>query len=248
MLHPWVRRFFPNPWQLGLMLILVWGLPRFPVVIHANSTGDYSMVSLLFLTMWLTPFVFLSREGRRKMGWSSPASFGLIAGAMILGVGAALLLGILGEGLYGLTGSNWYVAIAETYRQLPDQLSAPDKRIWFIIFLLVGMTFSPIGEELLYRGVIHTTLTSRFSDRQAAIMDSGAFALTHLAHFGLVVTASGTWQLLTGPATIWVAALFVTCLTFNAIRWKSGSILGAISMHAGFNAGMTWYIFYQILP
>jgi len=107
------------------------------------------------------------------------------------------------------------------------------------------MTFSPIGEELFYRAVIHQAFKGELGDRKAAVIDSAAFALTHLAHFGIVY-AAGAWKFMPLPALLWVSAMFFTCLVFNRVRQESGSILGAILTHAGFNFGMGFLIFYAL--
>ena len=40
--------------------------------------------------------------------------------------------------------------------------------------------------------------------------------------------------------------MFLTCLVFNQVRRESGSILGAILTHAGFNFAMGFLIFYAL--
>lgn len=107
------------------------------------------------------------------------------------------------------------------------------------------MTFSPCGEELLYRGLIHGSLINRFGDRKSAVIDSLAFGLTHLAHFGIIYQYS-SWNFYLIPSLIWIALIFVTGLTFNFCRKISDSIWGAIISHMAFNMTMTYLIFYEI--
>ena len=84
------------------------------------------------------------------------------------------------------------------------------------------------------------------AEQKASILDSLAFALTHLAHFGIVFVA-GHWSFLFLPAAIWVMLMFLASRLFFICKVKSGSILGAILCHAGFNLAMTYYIIYFIL-
>ena len=107
------------------------------------------------------------------------------------------------------------------------------------------MTFSPIGEELMYKGMIHQSLVNKFGDKTASIIDSSAFGVTHLAHFGLVYEFD-EWNILFLPAILWVTLIFITGLIFNFCKDKTESILGAILSHAGFNFAMTYFIFYQL--
>ena len=76
-------------------------------------------------------------------------------------------------------------------------------------------------------------------------MDSAAFGLTHLAHFGIVYIAN-EWHFLLVPALIWTTLIFLTGILFNICKYKSGSIWGAILSHMGFNLSMTYFIFYHI--
>ena len=108
------------------------------------------------------------------------------------------------------------------------------------------MLFSPIGEEFLYRGVIHQAFVPKFGEVKASTIDSLAFAFTHLAHFGIVYLATG-WEFLFAPAVIWVAMMYFASRLFFWCKRKSGSIWGAVAAHAGFNLGMTYCIIYLIL-
>lgn len=122
-----------------------------------------------------------------------------------------------------------------------------DNRLtYFLIYAGISMGFSPIGEEVFYRGFVHECFTRSVGNRNAALVDSAAFALVHLAHFGLVYSGHG-WRFLAGPSLLWVMGLFVTCLLFSVARAVSGSIVGAIAAHALFNLTMNYFIFYHIL-
>jgi hypothetical protein len=107
------------------------------------------------------------------------------------------------------------------------------------------MTFSPFGEELMYRGLIHQSFVSKLGNNKASIIDSLAFAVVHLAHFGFVYS-SLHWNFLFVPAILWVTFMFLTSRMFFYCKTKSQSIYGAIICHAGFNFAMTYFIFYHI--
>ena len=53
------------------------------------------------------------------------------------------------------------------------------------------MTFSPIGEELFYCEIVHGCFAGRFGEQKASFFDSLTFAITHLAHFGIVYVLGG---------------------------------------------------------
>ena len=77
-------------------------------------------------------------------------------------------------------------------------------------------------------------------------INSTAFALTHLAHFGIIYLL-GSWRFLLIPALLWVFSMFVASRIFFICKEKTGSILGAIISHAAFNLSMMYFIFYHIL-
>jgi membrane protease YdiL (CAAX protease family) len=108
------------------------------------------------------------------------------------------------------------------------------------------MVFSPIGEELFYRGIVHGSFVPKTGEHMASIIDSLAFALTHLAHFGIVYIM-GNWSFLFVPSLLWVFFMFLTSRLFFLCKVKTGSILGAIASHAGFNLAMMYFILYHIL-
>ncbi len=219
--HKAWERIFPDKWVLGLSLILLFGIPRFILVMNSYVSGQTQWVSIVFTLMCFTPLLFLKKAGRREMGIRRSSQKLWLLWGFLLGCGMCLL---------------YFASLANT-----DNGSG----MYFLVYMIIIMTFSPIGEELFYRGLIHQTFKEKFGERNASIIDSAAFALTHLAHFGIVYAAGG-WKLLPLPALLWLTAMFFTCLVFNLVRRESGSILGAILTHAGFNFGMGFLFFYAL--
>jgi membrane protease YdiL (CAAX protease family) len=165
---------------------------------------------------------------------------------MIVGSLFCWLVYLLGVILYDHQINNWFVYISRSYPVDKTAISASDFRIYFLIYTLVSMSFSPIGEELFYRGMINRCFAGRFGDRQASYIDNAAFAITHLAHFGLIYQMD-QWHFHWVPAFIWMALMFFAGHLFTICKQKSGSLLGAILGHATFNLTMIYCIFYQIL-
>lgn len=238
---------FTFSWQLGLSLILLFGIPRFILVIEANRTANYNLTSVIFLVMAVTPFIMLTKKGRHIIGIRTVKNYRWLTGSFLLGASACGIIFLIGSALYQSSISNWFVYISKSYGSIPaTELNGDSKWIYFLIFALIGMTLSPIGEELLYRGLIHECFVSRFGDNKASMIDSAAFAIVHLAHFGIVLSA-GEWAFLPVPALLWMGLMYVTGRLFYICRQKSGSIYGAVISHAGFNFTMTYLIFFYIL-
>jgi uncharacterized protein len=192
----------------------------------------------------IAPFIFLSKYGRRKIGIVKPKKYSWLLIAFIAGLVASALLYYIGQSLYGNTYENWYNYIGRSYN-IPTEISDKDKMIMFTIMALIGMTFSPIGEELFFRGIVHSSFEKNFGDKKASVADSAAFALTHISHFGLVFV-NNEWKFLSTPTLVWVLSMFLVSIMFFVFKQLSGSILGAIICHAAFNLGMTYCIFYPL--
>ncbi len=235
--HKIWNRLFPKKWMLGLFLIFLFGIPRFVLVLQSNVSGQSQFVSIIFTLMMFTPLIFLKKPGRKEMGIRKFSNLWWLPGSLLLGLAMCALFYLIFLLLFGSEISNPFVYIeGKTF-------NGEGNLVYLIIYLVIVMTFSPIGEELFYRGVVHKTFGDTLGDRKAALIDSAAFALTHLAHFGIVYTM-GIWKFLPLASLIWMGSMFLICLVFNWIKRKSGSILGAVLTHAGFNAGMGLIFYY----
>ena len=233
-------------WQFGLALILLFGIPRFFVVLNANKTGNYNFTSIIFMVMWITPFLLLNKKGKKVIGIQKPKRKRWLAYSFLLGFISCAIIFLIGKFLYQNSIENWFVYISNSYKSIPlDELNGINKINYFFMFALTAMTFSPIGEELLYRGLIHESFVSKFGNLKASIIDSLAFAIVHLAHFGIIYSNSN-WRFLFIPAILWMTLMFLTSRLFFYCRQKTKSIYGAIFGHAGFNFAMTYFIFYHI--
>lgn len=229
----------------ALALLLLFSIVRVVLVLGANVTGSYQFVSLVFVAMAVLPWVLLSRSGRVRIGVQAPRRWWLVLASLLAGALACLLVASVFSALWGQSISNAFVYVAGSYGALPSPLADSDRLIFFLVFAAIAAIFSPIGEELFYRGVVHEGLATRMGHGRASLVDAAAFALVHLAHFGVVFVA-GAWTLLPLPALVWVVAMFVVSLLFRASRVMTGSIVGAIAAHAGFNVAMTAVIFFVL--
>lgn len=243
-LRPLWRRVFSFDWKFGLFLILAVCIPRFILVLHANATGNYSSIGLIMVISAVAPFIFLSKYGRKKIGITKPENYRWLLIAFVTGLAVSMLLYLTGQSLYGSSYENWYNYIGRSYK-IPAGIAENEKAILFTIVAVTGMTFSPIGEELFFRGIVHASFAKSIGEKNASVVDSSAFAATHLSHFGLVFI-SGQWQIIPMPALLWLSGMFLVSGLFFICKRYSGSILGAIICHAGFNLAMIYCIFYLL--
>jgi membrane protease YdiL (CAAX protease family) len=243
-LRPFWSRNFSFNWKFGLFLILIVCIPRFILVLNANASGNYSYIGMIMVISAIVPFIFLGKYGLKKIGISKPEKYNLLLIAFVSGLIASILLYFPGRSLYGNSYENWYNYIGKSYN-IPLGINRNEKAILFIFMSLSGMTFSPIGEELFFRGIVHSSFAKSIGEKKASIVSSSAFALTHISHFGLVYI-NNQWNFLATPTLIWVLSMFLVSMLFFNFRKYSGSILGAIICHSAFNLGMIYCIFYMM--
>lgn len=236
--------FFTYNWKFGVFLILLFGIPRFILVLQANVSGGYSQAFIIFFLMWFTPVVFLTKYGRRTIGMKRPRHYMRLLYSFALGILSCTVIFGVFLLLYDKTIGNAFVYISNIGKT-PTDLADSDRLIYFLIATIPSMLFSPIGEEFLYRGVVHGSFVGKFGEVKASIFDGLAFALTHLAHFGIIYQA-GYWDFYTVPALLWVVSMFVVSQVFFRCKLMCDSIFGAAFSHAGFNFTMMYFIFYHI--
>jgi membrane protease YdiL (CAAX protease family) len=113
------------------------------------------------------------------MGIKTPAKLIWLIYPLIIGGLGCFIMFKVAHYLYGDTISNWFVYISASYKSLPADLSPQDRLVYFTIYAVISMIFSPIGEELFYRGVVHHCFSTTWNHRTASIIDSAAFSITH---------------------------------------------------------------------
>ncbi|MGZ8559380.1 MAG: CPBP family intramembrane glutamic endopeptidase [Chitinophagaceae bacterium] len=201
------------------------------------------ILPLGFIIMMLMPFIFLNKEGRRRVGLikSGAAKYYLIA----IVAGSALALVCFGSGLllFGLSDDNWFISIKNSYYRTFDTTGMSIQQL-FIIFTIPALIFSPAGEEIFFRGFLQEALATKFSYRQAMIIDSLFFALIHVFHHGIVKDQQGQISFYPLSGFIWVLLMFITAVSFALLKKSSGSVYPAILAHAVFNVVMNMCIFY----
>ncbi|MEP7106505.1 MAG: CPBP family intramembrane glutamic endopeptidase [Ferruginibacter sp.] len=246
MLKPFWQKLFSYNRIFGLVLIFLLGIPRFILVLQANVTGNYYLIPVIFLFMIIAPAILLTKAGRRDIGIKKPANYYWLPYSFLSGAALCIIMYLAAGLFFNESVSNWFVYISRSYKFSGNGISESDRLIYFIIYSLIGITFSPVGEELFYRGIVHGSFAVQYGHRKASKIDSLAFSLTHLAHFGIIYN-SGNWHFLFLPALLWVFFMFIASRLFFLCKEKSGSILGAVLSHAGYNLTMMYFIFYHIL-
>lgn len=200
------------------------------------------LIPVGFILMMILPFVFLLSAGRQQIGLTKAQNPLIYLTGVLYGVGAASLCFVAGIVLFDRSPDNWFVTIRNYYlAQVPGASEMPLQQ-FFIIATLPALIFSPIGEEIFFRGFLQKAFETRFSVRSSMVIESVIFGLVHLFHHGLVRTGDGV-SFLPFSGMLWVILMFFTAYGFARLRKRSGSIYPSIASHVVFNFVMNIYIF-----
>ena len=233
-----------HTWALGLALAVVFLFTR-----AAGTLGTAPLRWLLpvsFLAMGALPWLLLTAHGRRQIGLKAPNGSRFYAVGAATGALAATVCFFIGTALFGNSPDNWFVTIANSYRRTVDTTTFGPLQL-YLVFTVPAIIFSPFGEEIFFRGFLQRTLEQRFPVWQSTVAEAGLFAVVHLCHHGLVLSASG-FELLPASASMWVVLMFATALLFAWLRKASDSLAPAIVCHMFFNAAMNAFIFAALWP
>jgi membrane protease YdiL (CAAX protease family) len=230
------------PWATALAAGLVLAAMR---VVGVLGPAQWRwLLPMGFVVMAALPWLVMTRPGRRSIGLRRGTDWRFYALALATGCVAALVCGLLGLALFGVDSDNWFLSIANSYR---NTLDTRGLALWqlHLFFTLPACLFSPIGEEIFFRGLLHGALQERFGARVAAVSEAGLFGLVHVCHHGLWMAATG-WAFRPESGVLWMLLMFGTALVFSALRQRSKSLGPPILAHAMFNATMNTFIFAKL--
>lgn len=130
-------------------------------------------------------------------------------------IAISIALGVMGFGLIFIVEAIYFYFITEVNTQADFQAAAKGGLATMFLLLLTSAVLGPIGEELVFRGVVQSAL-EKYGSWIALFGSSLMFAAVH------------------GPSVIFVDA-FVMGLLFGAVFRLSGSIWPAATLHMIYN-------------
>ena len=219
-----------SPWTVLLVYALQFLFVGVLGVAVAGVVADPGLRSVLLLpatsvaTAVFTWFVVQARHPgavRRLFGTRPPRPADVLRG-LGMGVLAYLLINVgVGTALQLLiTASGGEVPVVqESFRDFAaDPTAAP-------VFLVGAVLLAPIGEELLFRGLLFASLAARFGRRVGMAISGGVFGAVHLDPS---VSVEGN---------LLVFALIATLGVFLAWSYdRARTIVAPMAVHSAFNA------------
>ena len=245
-LRPFWNRLAIPPWLLSLLLLALLAAARF---YSAFGPPQARILFLLhILVMWTLPFLFLTRQGRRDIGLrrqgNTPIALVLCSMAGVVG---SLFVFWIGMALYGNSPDNWCVSIRDSF-QLKHMLAVMSPAAAFAVIALLTMSFTPVGEEFLFRGLIQQSFTLRWNAVIAVLVNGFAYGLMHLLHVHGVWHDAAGFHLRLVSGALMVLLLAGLGAIFTLCRLWTGSLWCAVVAHAACNLAMISVIFLRFVP
>jgi hypothetical protein len=229
------------PWLFSLLVLALLAAMRFYAVFGPPRARILFLAHCL--VMWALPFLVLTRQGRREIGLRKQGnSAKALALSALAGVCAGFAIYAVSMILFGSSLDNLCVSIRDSF-QLDQLLAVMPRAAAFAIIVLPAMILTPIGEEILFRGVIQQSFAMRWNLPVATIVNGLAFGLIHLHVHGIVHDAAG-FHLRIVSATLTVLFLAGVSAVFTLCRLRSGSLYAAMVAHAACNLAMIGAIFF----
>jgi membrane protease YdiL (CAAX protease family) len=227
----------PPPHRWGPWATLGWGIPLAAATILSQTLGAF-----IFVMWWrfLHPDQSITRADIATNGpllsfslaVSAPIVLGLLAVVVRasrvplreylalkwprwrdFGIGAAALLAVLlaTGAVAGLTGQETPEFMGDTYNSA--------KLAGMLPLLMVSFVFlGPLQEELMFRGFFFRGFVPALGVWPTIILTSAVWALTHVQY---------QW--------FFVGEIFALGMVFGWLRWRSGSTILTIVLHAAVN-------------
>ena len=189
------------------------------------------------LVMWLLPAIFLTREGWRAIGLSSPrGGAAAIALCVAIGVLAGLAFFAISMNAHGLPADSW-IASVRTGMQLDEMRKAMGPAAIFGLLAVPVLIVTPVGEEILFRGLIQQAFAMRWNWIVGMVVNGLAFGLVLLHVHGLTHDAAGFHLRLVSGELFVLGGVALSAL-FTQCRMQTGSLFAAMAAHAGCNAAV----------
>jgi membrane protease YdiL (CAAX protease family) len=119
------------------------------------------------------------------------------------------------------------ITVTVISRFLPESPSSELEKLLattasYILFVLFGIVFAPVCEEIIFRGFLFTALVDTCGVKAAILITAAIFALLHVP-----------LRIDNLPS---IPVIFGAGLIFTLVRHRSGSVIPSVMMHTVYNA------------
>jgi len=243
-LRPKIHRVLKKSWIVCIILYVVFLVLRGIGCLGPESIRLLILVS--FVLMWPLPFIFYTKIGWKGLGLRKIEKPLWIIYGILLGAGSAIIVYLVGFGLFGNTNDHWFISLLNQVISEEDRAMINPTAL-FLIVTIPSIIFSPIGEEFLFRGLIHESFKFQEKKWLGYLANSLAFATIHIFHYGITYDAINGLEIQFLNGFVWFSLMMGVSIIFTLCKEKSNSIAPAILSHASFNLVMNVTTFLFII-
>lgn len=188
----------------------------------------------------IIPLICTKRSTWNELGLSKPQKW-IPVFIGIIACGVILLFSYLASSAFaGITTGNFYTVVSMNHIQ-SFNIQANNHWKSFLLSSLTLCLFSPLTEELYFRGFLLKSFEKRFGFRCANIVQALFFGLIHIAYCWIVVVdVSIIWNV--------VPSITLIGLVYGWVRNKTKSILPAMATHLVANLFVVIIIYALQIP
>jgi hypothetical protein len=243
-LRPFWNRTIGLPWLASALVLVILASARFYATLGPPTIRFLFLLQCL--VMWALPFILLTGQGRQEIGLRKQGNtVAAMAWSALAGAGSALMVFTVGMALYGESPNNWCVSIRDSFRLNELRGSMPTAAL-FVMIALPAMILTPVGEEILFRGLIQQAFSRRWNATVATVVNTFSFGLIHLHVHGIWRDGAGMHVRFVS-STLMVVLMAGTSYVFTICRLRSGSLWTAMVAHSVCNLVMIAAIFFHYL-
>ncbi|PWK15537.1 CPBP family intramembrane glutamic endopeptidase [Tumebacillus permanentifrigoris] len=204
----WVGLLF-----FGGMYAFYFGLGALVPSALRQSAGLAALGSVSMQIAAIIAIPLYYRRATHEIGLNRPVLTWRIVGYVLMFFIAIFAVSLLTHSL-----GNWFGINTNSYRE--QNISSELHTAWWqgnlflkLLPILASSLIAPIGEELMFRGAVQSTVTTKWGPLAGLLLSSLLFALVH-------------------ADVVLFLPIFVMGLLFGILRWVTGSLWAPIWLHA----------------
>jgi len=230
----WSRRYCP-PWLIALLAMLILGVLRAYAMLGPPPSQVLYLVYCV--ATCCLPFLLLTAAGRDEIGMGlkgttvSAAAWCALGGACY-----AVFFFCAGQFIYGNSPENWDLSI-RAYLRIEDLRGLMPPAAIVALYLIPALTLTPVGEELLFRGLVQQAFARRWNVLVGALVNGLGYGLGYSYVHAIWRDSAGLHlRLLSGC----LGALLMAGagVMFTLFRMRTRRLSTAMAAHAAFNVAM----------
>ncbi len=200
---------------VALFFLIVLSMILFPEI----ETDNIYFAFFADTVVWLAILLFIYKPDKLFLDFKifSGLSWKVLRNALLIGIGADIIIGLIGSAFLALLV---YSGVDIMPQHVADYFADPKNAANLPLMAIQTVIFTPITEEIFFRGILMRTIAKKRSVVSAIIISSVIFALIHfdfhyIPFLLLAGLLFGTIYAVTD--NLWYPIIIHTVINFTAV-------------------------------